>query len=95
MQSDDEVRLEPVRSTAIAAAVVALLPDEKPGPGGPVSVPTTLFDEAAEAYTGGGYAGFERVMNRGGITGRDLRVLSTLLESGRHGGGQLAARSWW
>ncbi|HEV2777894.1 MAG TPA: ESX secretion-associated protein EspG [Actinophytocola sp.] len=91
--TDDDLRLEPVRGGAVVSAVVALLPDEKPGPGGPVTLPSALFGEAAEAYEGSGYLGFERVMQRGGITGRGLRTLSTLVESGRHGGGQLAANS--
>lgn len=89
--TDDELRLEPVRG--VVDAVVSLVPEEKPGPGGPVSMPRALYEEAAQAYEGSGYVGFEAAMNRGGITGRGLRTVSTLVESGRHGGGQLAANS--
>jgi hypothetical protein len=91
--TDDDLRLEPVRGSGIVGAVTALVPDEKPGPGGPVTLPGALFSEAAEAYEGSGYVGFESVMHRGGITGRGLRTVSTLVESGRHGGGQVAANS--
>jgi hypothetical protein len=93
VQTDDEVRLEEVRGTNVVGSVVALLPEEKPGPGSPVTLPSTLFSEAAQSFASGGYLGFERTLNGGGVAGRDLRVLSTLVESGRHGGGQLAANS--
>jgi hypothetical protein len=93
VQTDDELRLEPVRGTNVVGSVVALLPEEKPGPGNPVTLARAVFADASEAYTGGGYFAFERALNQGGITGRDLRILSTLVESGRHGGGQLAANS--
>jgi hypothetical protein len=93
VQTDEELHLRQVRATSLVDAVVGLLPEEKPGPGGPVTLPKSLFDEAAQAYQSGGYAGFEMAMTRGGVTGRGLRTLSTLVESGRHGGGQLAANS--
>ena len=93
VQTEQEVRLRPVRATSLVTAVVALLPDEKPGPGGSVSLPGTVFSEATEAYASGGYLGFETTLRRAGIAGRDLRGLTTLVESGRHGGGQLAANS--
>jgi hypothetical protein len=93
VQSDHDVRLEPVRAAALTGAVVALLPDEQPGPGTPVSVPSTVFDDAAEAYAVSGYVGFENAMRHGGISGRELRALATLVEGGRHGGGQLAANA--
>lgn len=91
VQTDQELRLSPMRRTDVVSSVVALLPEEKPGPGSPVSLPKALFNEAAEAYAGGGYLAFEMTLNRGGVAGRDLRLLGTLVESGRHGGGQLAA----
>lgn len=93
VQTDGEVRLDRVRGTNVVDSVIALLPEEKPGPGTPVTLPSVLFSEAAQAFASGGYLGFERTLGVGGITGRDLRVLSTLVESGRHGGGQLAANS--
>ncbi|MFL6142052.1 MAG: ESX secretion-associated protein EspG [Labedaea sp.] len=93
VQSDDEVRIERVRATNVVGALVALLPAAEPGPGGAVSLPRTLFDEAVSAYASGGHLALETALRRGGITGRDLRGLSTLLESGRRAGGQLAANS--
>lgn len=89
----DALRLDPVRGSAVVGAVVRLLPEEKPGQGAAVTLPRTVFDAATEAYAEHGWFGFERALNEGGITGRDLRIPSTLIETGRHGGGQLAANS--
>jgi len=92
-QTDDEVRLAQVREARLVPAVMALLPDEKPGPGGAARLPKPVFDAAVDEFGRGGYVGLERVLTGGGVTGRDLRTVITLLESGRHGGGQLAANS--
>lgn len=93
VQTADELLLEPVRAPGVVGAVVALLPEVPPGPGGPVTVARTLFDEAAQAYASTGYVGFESIITRGGVSGRGLRTLSTLVESDSQGGGQLAANS--
>ena len=93
VQTSDELRLEPVRAGGVIGSVVALLPEQKPGPGTAVTLPDTVFGAAAEAYQSGGYLAFERALTQGGVTGRDLRIPVTLVESGRHGGGQLAANS--
>ena len=92
-QNDTEVRLANVRDPRLVPAVIALLPAEKPGPGGEARLPRDLFDAAVDAFGTHGYAGLERVLTGGGVAGRDLRSVSTLVESGRHGGGQLAANS--
>ncbi|MFL6125673.1 ESX secretion-associated protein EspG [Actinophytocola sp.] len=92
-QNDAEVRVAAVRDARLVPAVVALVPDEKPGPGGVARLPKAVFDTAIDAYAKSGYAGLERTLNGGGVTGRDLRAVVTLVESGRHGGGQLAANS--
>jgi hypothetical protein len=92
-QNDDEVRVASVRDARLVPAVVALLPDEKPGPGGVARLPKTVFDQAIDSFAANGYAGLERALTSGGVTGRDLRAVITLVESGRHGGGQLAANS--
>jgi hypothetical protein len=90
-QTDDEVRVVPVREGKIMPAVMALLPAEKPGPGGAARLPREVFDEAIDEFQRGGYVGLERTLTAGGVTGRDLRTVITLVESARHGGGQLAA----
>jgi hypothetical protein len=90
-QNDTEVRVAPVREARLVPAVVALLPDERPGPGGVARLPKAAFDTAVDEYGAGGYAGLERALTSAGVTGRELRSVVTLLESGRHGGGQLAA----
>ncbi len=92
-QSDDQVKLAPVRGARLVPAVIALLPDEKPGPGGAVRLPKPVFEAAIDEFAASGYVGLERTLANGGVTGRDLRTVITLVESGRHGGGQLAANS--
>ena len=92
-QSDDEVRLAWVRDARLVPAVIALLPDCEPGPGGAARLPKPVFDEAVDEFAVSGYVGLERTLTNGGVTGRDLRTVITLLESGRRGGGQLAANS--
>jgi hypothetical protein len=92
-QNDDEVRVATVRDTQLVPAVIALLPDEKPGPGGVARLPKSTFDTAVDEYAAHGYAGLERVLAGDGVAGRGLRAVVTLVESGRHGGGQLAANS--
>jgi len=92
-QTDDEIRVARVRDARLVPAVCALLPDEKPGPGGAARLPKAVFDEAVEEFGRRGYAGLERTLTSGGVTGRDLRTVTTLVESGRHGGGQLAANN--
>lgn len=92
-QNDAEVRVAPVRDARLVPAVIALLPEEKPGPGGEARLPKSVFDTAVDEFATHGYAGLERVLTGGGVTGRDLRSVVTLVESGRHGGGQLAANS--
>lgn len=86
-----ELRLRPVRDTNLVGEVVDLLPDEKPGPGGAVTMPRAVFRDATEAYARSGYVGLEAALNAGGVTGRDMRTVVTLVESARHGAGQLAA----
>jgi hypothetical protein len=92
-QTDDELRLVPVRGGKVVRAVIALLPDEKPGPGGAARLPRPVFDEAIDEYQRSGYVGLERTLTSGGVTGRELRTVITLVESARHGGGQLAANT--
>jgi ESX secretion-associated protein EspG len=91
VQTGSDLRLRAVRDTNLVGEVVGLLPDEKPGPGGPVSMPRAVFRDATEAYARGGYAGLEAALNAGGVTGRDMRTVVTLVESPRHAAGQLAA----
>lgn len=92
-QTDDEVRVVPVREGKVVRAVLALVPDEKPGPGGAARLPRAVFDESIDEYQRTGYVGLERTLTGAGVTGRDLRTVITLVESARHGGGQLAANT--
>lgn len=89
-QSDDEIRLAWVRDARLVPAVIALLPDRGPGPGGTARLPKQVFDAAIDEFGASGYVGLERTLTAAGVTGRDLRTVTTLLESGRQGGGQLA-----
>jgi EspG family len=90
-QTDEEIRVVSVRHGKVVPAVVSLLPDEKPGPGGAARLPRQAFDDAIDEYQRSGYVGLERTLTGAGVTGRDLRTVLTLVESARHGGGQLAA----
>lgn len=90
-QTDEEIRVAPVRDGRLVPAVMTMLPDEKPGPGGPARLPKSAFDEAVDEFGRGGYAALERALTTAGVTGRELRTVLTLVESGRHGGGQAAA----
>ena len=90
-QTEEEIRVVPVRHGKVVAAVIALVPDEKPGPGGAARLPRQAFDDAIDEYQRSGYVGLERTLTGAGVTGRDLRTVITLVESARHGGGQLAA----
>ncbi|RZS45072.1 ESAT-6 protein secretion system EspG family protein [Herbihabitans rhizosphaerae] len=87
------LRLDPIRGSGIVHAVVALLPDLKPGPGVPVSLPKSVFSRAVDAFERNGYVEFEAELNAGGVTGRDMRTITTLVESRRHGGGQFAVNT--
>jgi hypothetical protein len=90
-QTDTEIRVVSVREGRLVPAVLALVPDEKPGPGGPARLPAAAFDQAIEEYQSGGYVALERNLTAGGLSGRELRTVVTLVESARHGGGQAAA----
>jgi hypothetical protein len=92
-QTDDEVRVATVREARLIPAVIALLPDEKPGPGGVARLPKQVFDTAIDEYAAAGYMALERTLTTAGVSGRDLRTVLTLVESRRHGGGQLAANT--
>jgi hypothetical protein len=92
-QTDEEIRVVSVRHGKVVPAVLSLLPDEKPGPGGAARLPRQAFDDAIEEYQRAGYMGLERALTGAGVTGRALRTVITLVESARHGGGQLAANS--
>lgn len=88
-----ELLLQPVRSTELTAAVISLLPTVPAAHGGEVTMPRAVFRSAMAAVQRAGYAAFESELAMAGVSGRDLRTVSTLVESGRTGGGQLAANS--
>jgi EspG family len=92
-QTDEDVRVVPVRHGKVVPAVISLVPDENPGPGGAARLPRQAFDDAIDEFQRAGYVGLERTLTGAGVTGRDLRTVITLVESARHGGGQLAANS--
>ncbi|WP_424183793.1 ESX secretion-associated protein EspG [Actinokineospora sp. G85] len=93
VQSGPEIRIGPPGPGGIATELASMLPDTPPGPGNPVTLPKQLFHDAIDAYATGGFAHLEHALNRGGVAGRDLRTVTTLVESPRSGGGQLAANT--
>ncbi|PPK65911.1 ESX secretion-associated protein EspG [Actinokineospora auranticolor] len=80
-------------AVAIVGEIVGLVPDADPGPGTSVTLPKSVFNNAIDAYVETGFAGLETALNQGGISGRDMRTIATLVENSRHGGGQVAANS--
>ncbi|WP_051385982.1 ESX secretion-associated protein EspG [Actinokineospora inagensis] len=93
MQMGERVRIGQPRHGGIVAEILALLPDAEPGPGTSVTLPKSVFHNAIDAYVDSGFAGLETALNQGGVTGRDMRTIATLVENSRHGGGQVAANS--
>lgn len=91
--TEDILRLIPVRGTALPAALVGLLPDTPAGPGTEVRIPSAAFTAAVEEYERLGFTAFESSLADAGITGRDLRLLATLVETDRTAGGQFAANA--
>jgi ESX secretion-associated protein EspG len=91
--TEDVLRLIPVRGTALPAALVQLLPDTPPGPGGEVRMPNAAFTTAVEEYERLGFTAFESALADAGVTGRDIRTLATLVETDRRAGGQFAANA--
>ncbi|MBM7771281.1 hypothetical protein JOD54_001485 [Actinokineospora baliensis] len=93
VQMGERIRIGQLRGGAIVAEIVALLPDADPGPGTAVTLAKSVFHNAIDAYVDSGFAGLETALNQGGVTGRDMRTIATLVENSRHGGGQIAANS--
>jgi hypothetical protein len=93
VQAPTMVRLEPVSGADLVAPVMALIPDIPPAQSGQTTMPRAVFHRALDAYAGGSYTDYERALQSGGVTGRDLRAVTTLIQTPRFGGGQLAANS--
>ncbi|WP_156758497.1 ESX secretion-associated protein EspG [Actinokineospora pegani] len=93
VQSGPEIRVGAPGPGGIAVELAGMLPEAPPGPGNPVTLPKQLFHDAIDAYAAGGFAHLEHALNRGGVAGRDLRTVTTLVESARSGGGQIAANA--
>jgi hypothetical protein len=89
--SGTELVLEPLTGTGVLNAVAALIGECPPGPGAPVSMPRATYAEAMDGFARSGYSGFETALAVGGITGRAVRAVSTMVESRRIGAGQVAA----
>ncbi len=91
VQTGDRIRIGPVGGGGVVAEIAGLIPDVDAGPGNPVALPKAVFDDAVDAYVEAGFGGLEAALNRGGVSGRDMRTIATLVESPRRGGGQVAA----
>ncbi|GAA3024812.1 ESX secretion-associated protein EspG [Actinokineospora globicatena] len=93
VQTGERIRIGQLRGGGVVAEIMALLPDAEPGPGTAVTLRKSVFHDAIDAYVETGFGGLETVLNQGGLTGRDMRTIATLVENSRHGGGQVAANS--
>ncbi|WP_158895345.1 ESX secretion-associated protein EspG [Amycolatopsis anabasis] len=91
VRSEAEVVLEPLRGEGVLTAVAGLMGELPPGPGEPVSMPRAAYAEALDGFARAGYSGFENALASGGVTGRAVRAVATLVESPRTAAGQLAA----
>ncbi|WP_304523844.1 ESX secretion-associated protein EspG [Actinokineospora sp. PR83] len=93
VQAGGEIRVGAAGPGGVVAEVAGMLPEVPAGPGNPVTLPKQVFHDAIDAYVAGGFANLEHALNRGGVSGRDLRTVTTLVESARSGGGQVAANA--
>ncbi|SDC74305.1 ESX secretion-associated protein EspG [Actinokineospora iranica] len=93
VQSGDRIRVGPVGGGGLVAELAGLLPDADAGPGNPVTLPKAVFNNAVDAYVESGFGGLAATLDRGGVSGPDMRTIATLVENSRHGGGQVAANS--
>lgn len=87
--NDREVALEPV--TDLVGAITKVVGDAPAGPGEPVALPRPAFSAAMDAYAKSGHTGLERALAQARVTGRATRAITTLVDSPRAAGGQLAA----
>lgn len=90
-QVDDQVRLSRIRPTALATSLVGVLPTNQPGPLGPMSVPQRALARAADPDEDDEMSVFgdpdERaILNREGVSDKDVKKLLTFAEQRRRGG---------
>ncbi|GLZ40684.1 ESX secretion-associated protein EspG [Actinokineospora sp. NBRC 105648] len=91
VQTGERIRIGPPAAGGVVAEIAGMLPDAEAGPGTAVTLPKSVFHNAIDAYVESGFAGLETILNQGGVSGRDMRTIATLVENSRHGGGQVAA----
>lgn len=99
-QVDDQVRLSRIRPTALVTSLVGVLPANRPGPAGPMSVPHRALARAADPDEDDEMSFFgepdERtILDREGVSAKDAKKLLTFAEQ-RRGGGQFGvSRGTW
>ncbi|GAA3533019.1 ESX secretion-associated protein EspG [Amycolatopsis ultiminotia] len=86
-----ELALRPCLPDEVPRLAAGIVGTAGPGPGRAVRLPRETFTEAMTAFAERGHDAFERVLAVAGLTGGDLRALSTLVTTPRTGYGQLAA----
>lgn len=87
---DGEIRLGSVRSSAVAASLLASLPPMPAGTGRPANIPVADYDDACAEGARDGVTGFTRVLHDAGVRQQEVSVLAHALTT-RRGGGQLGA----
>ncbi|OLR91422.1 ESX secretion-associated protein EspG [Actinokineospora bangkokensis] len=93
VQHGGQIRVGAAGRGGVAAEVAGMLVDLPAGPGNPVTLRKADFTAAVEAYAATGFGGLEHALNRAGVSGRDMRTVTTLVQSPRSGGGQAAANA--
>jgi hypothetical protein len=86
-----ELALRPIAPGELVDAVAAVIGDAPAGRGEPVRLPRETFSAAMNAFATKGHEGFEWELSRAGVTGREVRALSTLVGARRTCSGQLGA----
>ncbi|GGM46924.1 ESX secretion-associated protein EspG [Longimycelium tulufanense] len=89
---DGTLRLEEVRDTAFVPAMIDVLPDVPPGPGGAVNLPAATVEQATRA--GEADYEFESALLDAGVRPNDARLLVDMVGGERIAAGQLGAAVW-
>lgn len=86
-----ELALRPIPARDLVGIVTDVIGDVPAGPGQPVRLPREVFSEAMNSFAAKGHDAFEWTLAQAGVTGRQVRALSTIVGTRRRCSGQLAA----
>lgn len=90
-QDEGEIAVEPIGGDAVVPAMLAVIGEVPGGPGSAVSVPRDVFEKAMSSFAEHGVNRFEATLTAGGLTGRALRPMLTMVTADRTVAGQFGA----